>query len=357
MLNCSPFDSGMSGIARLSEAKSRSISAENLDGKKGGGAQADPAGEGPARELGVGWKVRPCITLPRGETVTLAEIEGPGIIRHIWITCRPEALRSCVVRFYWDGEDAPSVEVPLGDFFCCGHEARTNVVSMPINVNPSGGMNSYWPMPFRKSAKLTIENEWHEDISGFFYQFDYSLEPVPEDAGYLHAQWRRSLTRREHPEHVLLDGVRGRGHYVGTYIAWTTFSNGWWGEGEIKFYLDGDQQHPTICTTGTEDYFGGAWSFSGPDGDEEAFTAPFLGMPYVDQGPSRCRRFGLYRWHIPDPVRFEEDLRATIQTLGWWPGGKYEPLTDDLASVATWYQTEPHAEFPALPCASHRWAR
>lgn len=348
---------GMSDISRLRDAESRSISAENPDGAKGGGARADPEGQGPARELGVGWKVRPCITLPQGETTTLAEIDGPGVIRHVWITCRVEALRSCVLRFYWDAEETPSVEVPVGDFFCCGHEARAKVVSMPINVNPNGGLNSYWPMPFRGSARVTVENEWHEDIGGFFYQVDYSLEPVPDDAAYLHAQWRRSVTTREYPEHVVLDGVRGQGHFVGTYIAWTAFSNGWWGEGEMKFYLDGDGEHPTICTTGTEDYFGGAWCFRGEDGCEDPFTAPFLGLPHVDQGAGRCRRFGLYRWHIPDPIRFETDLRTTIQALGWWPDHKFEPLTDDLASVATWYQAEPHADFPELPGPNDRWAR
>jgi D-arabinan exo alpha-(1,3)/(1,5)-arabinofuranosidase (non-reducing end) len=351
------FGLGMGNLPLLSNAKSRSISAENPDGAVGGGAKADPEGEGAARELGVGWKVRPCITLAQGETVTLAEIDGPGVIRHIWITCKPEAFRSCILRMYWDGEETPSVEVPLGDFFCCGHEQRAKVVSMPINVNPAGGCNSYWPMPFRKSAKVTIQNEWHEDIRGFFYQFDYSLEPVPDDAACFHAQWRRALTTRECPKHVVLDGVKGKGHFVGTYMAWTAFSNGWWGEGEMKFFLDGDGENPTICTTGTEDYFGGAWCFYGPDGVEEPFSAPFLGLPLVDVGNGRVRRFGLYRWHVMDPVRFDEGLKATMQALGWWPDGKYEPLTDDIASTAYWYQAEPHAPFPALPEPNARWAR
>jgi hypothetical protein len=347
---------GLSNLPLLSDATSRSISAENPDGAKGGGAKADPEGKGAGRELGLGWKVRPCISLPQGET-TLAEIDGPGVIRHIWITVREQAYRSCVLRVFWDGEETSSVEVPLGDFFCCGHEARAKVVSMPINVNPTGGFNSYWPMPFHTSARITVENQWHEDIGGFFYQIDYSLEPVLNEAATFHAQWRRSTTTREIPEHVVLDGVRGKGHYVGTYLAWSAFSNGWWGEGEMKFYLDGDGKHPTICTTGTEDYFGGAWCFRGAEGREDPFTAPFLGLPYVDQGPGRCRRFGLYRWHIPDPVRFGEDLRATIQALGWWPDHKYEPLTDDIASVGYWYQAEPHAAFPTLPGPNDRWAR
>ena len=349
--------SGLGNLPLLSDAKSRSISAENPDGAKGGGAKAIPGENSAARELGVGWKVRPCITLKQGETVTLAEIEGPGVIRHIWITVREAAYRSCVLRMYWDGEETPSVEVPLGDFFACGHGMRAKVNSLPICVNPTGGFNSYWPMPFRKSAVVTVQNEWHEDIGGFFYQFDYSLEPVPNEAAYLHAQWRRSVTTREYPEHVVLDGVKGKGHYVGTYLAWTAFSNGWWGEGEMKFYLDGDGEYPTICTTGTEDYFGGAWCFRNKEGREDPFSTPFLGLPFVELEDNKVPRFGLYRWHIMDPVRFDEDLRATIQALGWWPDHKFEPLTDDIASVGYWYQTEPHAAFPAMPEPNGRWAR
>ena len=351
------FGSGLGSLPLLSDAKSRSISAENPDGSKGGGAKAVPDEKSAARELGVGWKARPCITLEQGETVTLAEIAGPGVIRHIWITVKQAAYRSCILRMYWDGEETPSVEVPLGDFFACGHEMRAKVNSLPISVNPAGGFNSYWPMPFRKSAVITVENEWHEDIGGFFYQFDYSLEPVPDEAATFHAQWRRSVTTREYPEHVVLDGIKGMGHYVGTYIAWTAFSNGWWGEGEMKFYLDGDGEHPTICTTGTEDYFGGAWGFRNPEGREDPFSTPFLGLPFVELEDNKVPRFGLYRWHIMDPVRFGQDLKATVQALGWWPNGKYEPLTDDLASVGYWYQAEPHAAFPALPGPNGRWAR
>jgi len=349
--------SGLGNLPLLSDAKSRSISAENPDGAKGGGARAVPDENSAARELGVGWKVRPCITLKAGETVTLAEVEGPGVIRHVWITAREAAYRSCVLRFFWDGEETPSVEVPLGDFFACGHETRAKVNSLPVCVNPSGGFNCYWPMPFRNSALVTIQNEWHEDIRGFFYQFDYSLEPVADEAAYFHAQWRRSVTTRECPEHVVLDGVAGAGHYVGTYLAWTAFSNGWWGEGEMKFYLDGDGEYPTICTTGTEDYFGGAWGFHNREGREDPFSTPFLGLPLVELEDNKVPRFGLYRWHIMDPVRFDQDLRATIQALGWWPNGKYEPLTDDIASVGYWYQAEPHAAFPAMPGPNGRWAR
>ncbi len=349
---------GLGNLFVLSDAETRSICAENPDASKAGGARAEPDENNPARKLGRGWKVRPCITLPPGETVSLAEIEGPGVIQHIWITVREIAYRTCVLRIYWDGESEPSVEVPLGDFFANGHGVRCNVRSLPVAVNPSGGFNSYWPMPFRERARITIENQWHEEIGGFFYQVTYALVGVPDEAGYLHAQWRRSLTTREHPEHVMLDGARGRGQYVGTYLAWTQMSNGWWGEGELKFYLDGDGDDPTVCGTGTEDYFGGAWGFSTEaDPAGEVYSTAFLGYPQRLGEPGSVPRHGLYRWHVMDPIRFKKDLRVTVQALGWWPDRTFEPLTDDIASTAIWYQAEPHAAFPALPGLDGRFAR
>jgi hypothetical protein len=343
---------GLHSIALLSDAETRSISAENPNGERGGGAKAVPADGSAASLLGPGWKVRPSIKLPPQSTTTLAEIAGPGTIQHIWLTVRPQAYRSTVLRCYWDGEETPSIEVPLGDFFCNGHALRYDVNSLPIAVNPTGGFNSYWPMPFRRSARITIENEYWEEIPGFYYQITYALAPVPENAAYFHAQWRRSMTTRECPEHVLLDGVSGQGQYVGTFIAWTQFSNGWWGEGEVKFYMDGDTDHPTICGTGTEDYFGGAWNFG-----DRTFSTPFLGYPLYRQDPVEVPLHGMYRWHIMDPIRFKQDLKVTVQALGWWLNRKFEPLTDDIASVAYWYQTSPHAPFPTLPTLPDRWPR
>jgi hypothetical protein len=341
----------LTSLPILSDAETRSISAENPTGEKGGGAKEVPDEHSPASRLGPGWKVRPCITLRKGTTTTIADIKGPGIIQHIWMTVGTSAYRDCVLRFFWDDEESPSVEVPLGDFFANGHGLRYNVNSLVIAVNPSGGFNSYWPMPFRKRAVLTIENQRWEDIHGFYYQITYSLTEVPDNAAYFHAQWRRSMTTRERPEHIILDGVRGQGHYVGTMLSWTQLSNGWWGEGEMKFYIDGDTDHPTICGTGTEDYFGGAWGFG------DTFSGPFLGYPLWRREPGEVPRHGLYRWHILDPIRFKSDIKVTIQALGWWPDGKFQPLTDDIASVAYWYQTEPHVEFPHLPSPIERWSR
>lgn len=272
---------GLNNLPILSDAQSRSISAENPTGGAGGGAKGIPNATNAASELGKGWKVRPCISLPINSITTLADIKGPGTITHIWITVDPKAYRDCVFRIHWDGELFPSVEVPLGDFFCNGHGLRYNVNSLLVAVNPSGGFNCYFPMPFRKGCKMTIENQHGQEVTGFFYQISYSLSEIPKDAAYFHAQWRRSVTDRKNPEHTLLDQVKGQGHYLGTFIAWTQLSNGWWGEGEVKFYIDRDKEYPTICGTGTEDYFGGAWCFG------ETYSTPFLGYPLWRKEPGR----------------------------------------------------------------------
>lgn len=351
---------GLHNLSRLSAAQTRSICAENPHGEKGKGAMAAPPVDaegnprGAARELGQGWKVRPCITLPPREVTTLAEIEGPGAIQHIWFTVAPEWWRRLVLRVYWDGEETPSIETPYGDFFCMGWCERANVSSLPVAVNPAGGFNSYWEMPFRRSARVTIENLWDEPCGGFFYQITYALSEVPADAAYLHAQWRRNNPLPYGEVHTILDGVRGAGHYVGTYLAWQSNNCGWWGEGEVKFYMDGDTDFPTICGTGTEDYFGGAWDWEQPAGQYCPYSTAFLGLPQVITASAggmyrSQQRFGMYRWHVMDPVRFREDLRVTIQALGWRSGGRYLPLQDDIASTAFWYQAEPHAAFPQLP--------
>jgi hypothetical protein len=257
------------------------------------------------------------------------------------MTVDEKAYRSCILRFSWDGEQHPSVEVPLGDFFANGHGLRYNVNSLPVVVNPSGGFNCYWRMPFRKHCRITIENPTKEVIKNFFYQISYELKDIAADAGYFHAQWRRERLRREHPEHIILDSVEGKGNYVGTFISWIQHNEGWWGEGEVKFYIDDDDKYPTICGTGTEDYFGGAWCFG------ETYSTPFLGYPLWMKGED-INKHAMYRWHIPDPIRFQKNLRVTIQALGWYPNGKFQPLDDDIASVAYWYQSEPHHPFPPL---------
>jgi hypothetical protein len=352
----------LGNLSRLSNAKSRSISAENPTGAKGqGGSLTEGTGANAARGLGQGWKVSPSIHIGGSEVVTLADIDGPGVIQHIWLTVHFNYYRTLVLRMYWDDEETPSIEVPVGDFFCNGWCVSCDVNSLPISVNPTGGFNSYWEMPFHKRARITVENLSTETIQGLYYQIDYALTEVPDDMAHLHAQWRRSNPLPYKESHTLLDNVRGHGHYVGTYIAWGVNNSGWWGEGEVKFYMDGDTDFPTVCGTGTEDYFGGAWCFGHFDGEYHGYSGPYLGLPQIlkpDGFYQSQQRFGLYRWHVPDPIRFEQDLRVTIQALGWrssmqrnrppqeW---RYLPLQDDIASTAFWYQTEPHAPFPKLP--------
>ncbi len=343
---------GLGNLSRLSKAKSRSISAENFSGEKGkGGLATDGTGVNYAHDLGQGWKISPSVNLAPKSVFTLAEIEGPGAIQHIWMTTFPANWRRLVLRAYWDGEANPSIEVPYGDFFVNGWCERCNVNSLPVAVNPAGGMNCYWEMPFRQSARWTIENLGDEPAV-LYYQIDYTLTEVPADAAYLHAQWRRTNPLPYKEVYTILDGVQGQGHYVGTYLAWQVNNTGWWGEGEIKFYLDGDQDFPTICGTGTEDYFGGAWNFEQPKGEYDVFSTAFLGLPQVIKPDGLYRsqaRFGMYRWHIMDPIRFEQALKVTIQALGWRSGPRYLPLQDDIASLALWYQTEPHLSHPPLP--------
>lgn len=348
-MNASNF--GMWGIQMLGNGKTRSISAENPTGEVGKGGMEAPDENSASSVLGRKWKVRPCITLPPASTTVLADIKGPGTVRHIWITTDPKIYRDCILKMYWDDEKEPSVEVPLGDFFCNGHNIYCKINSMPIAVNPYGGLNVYWPMPFRKHARIEIENQHRKEIGGFFYQITYELDEVPETAAYFHAQWRRAVSPIDNPDHIILEGVKGKGHYVGTYLAWTQLSNGWWGEGEIKFFMDGDTEFPTICGTGTEDYFGGAWAF------EDTFSTAFLGYPLWRKEEKEVPKHGMYRWHIPDPIRFEKDLRVTIQALAWGPNEKFKALQDDIASTAYWYQVEPHAKFPKMLPVHLRWPR
>jgi hypothetical protein len=357
----------MNSLALLSTAKSRSVSPENVYGEKGRGGMAVPGADpqeevlrigqkwvphGCSRDLGRGWKVRPCIDVDPGARAVVMDVAGPGAIQQIWMTPTGH-WRHMVLRIWWDGEESPSVECPVGDFFACGWGEYAPVSSLAVCVNPGSAFNCYWPMPFRRSCRIEVENLSDEEVK-LFYQINYSLEEVPADAAYFHARFRRTNPLPYKEPYTILDGVEGRGHYVGTYMAWGVNNCGWWGEGEIKFYLDGDKEFPTICGTGTEDYFCGSYNFENKKTKHyEPFTTPYAGLPQVirpDGEYSSQMRFGMYRWHLTDPVRFEKDIRVTIQALGWRRGGRYLPLQDDIASVAFWYQTEPHLPFPTLPC-------
>jgi D-arabinan exo alpha-(1,3)/(1,5)-arabinofuranosidase (non-reducing end) len=350
----SSMSSGVGTLPMLTSARTRSISAENLTGAKGQGGMAIPNPSEPkpaasaraADNLGQGWKVKPFLRVNAGETVTLMDVDGPGTIQHIWMV---EGLsRASILRFYWDNEPTPSVEVPVPDFFAVGHEMFARVNSQVVIVNPANALNCYWPMPFRRHARITFSNEGPKDLELLAFQINYALAPIPKQAGYFHAQWRRADTSQQNP-YVILDGVRGKGRYAGTFLAWTQRTKGWFGEGEIKFFMDGDGKFPTICGTGTEDYFCGSYGFQTPY--STAYTGTVLPAD-ADHDPPNY--WSLYRWHILDPICFDKDLKVTIQALGWGSDGKYKLLSDDIASVAYWYQAEPHAPFPLLPPLERR---
>ncbi len=353
------IDANMGNIFRLSDAKTRSISPENFNGAKGkGGMAVEGTGKEAARDLGKGWKISPCVIIKAKTTYTVAEIEGPGSIQHIWMT-PTGTWRNSILRFYWDDETSPSVEVPVGDFFGMGWGQYSPLQSLAVCVNPGSAFNCYWPMPFKKKCRITMENIDETEMV-LFYQVDYILTELPSDAAYFHAQFRRTDPLPYKSDYTLVDGIRGRGQYVGTYIALGVHNNGWWGEGEIKFFMDGDTDYPTICGTGTEDYFCGSYDFDTREKNAAGveiskfteFSTPYSGLHQVIRGDGHynvAQRFGMYRWHIKDPIRFEKDLKVTIQALGWRSGGRYLPLQDDIASTVFWYQTEPHNPFPPLP--------
>ncbi|HEX3615417.1 MAG TPA: glycoside hydrolase family 172 protein [Solirubrobacteraceae bacterium] len=362
----------MSGLTQRSNAQSRSVSPENPTGEKGKGGMATFADRLPQIEkmhrnaaaaldpdtaaqhdLGQGWKVSPNVAADPGETITLADIEGPGAITQIWLTPTGN-WRFAILRVYWDDQEQPSIECPLGDFFAMGWGEYAPLSSLAVCVNPGNAFNCYWEMPFRKRARFTLTNIADEGIV-VYYQINYELCDVPEDTLYLHAQFRRSNPLPYRQVYTVLDGVSGAGNYVGTYVAWGSNSNGWWGEGEVKFYLEGDQW-PTICGTGTEDYFCGSYNFENQKTHQyETFSTPYAGLHQVIRPDGLYRsqqRFGMYRWHVTDPVRFQQDIRVTLQALGNRPKGLFH-LQDDIASVAYWYQTLPTPPFPQLPARTY----
>lgn len=349
---------GLGSLPQLApQSESRIISPENPTGEKGKGAMAVPDPSNPdlsfskaATDLGQGWKVRPFIKVKPHSTVTIMDVAGPGMIEHIWMTSNGQG-RADVLRFYWDDEATPSVEVPMTDFFAIGHDTFAPVSSLPIVDVPTSGLNCYWPMPFRKHARITFTNESDQEVPLLTYQIDYEQTPVGNDVGYFHAQWRRAVNKRADANYTILDGVKGEGRYVGTFLEVNQLSSGWFGEGEVKFFLDGDTKFPTIVGTGTEDYFGASWGFP------KLYSTAYIGCTLHDRSQDGPTKWSLYRWHIMDPINFHKNLKVTIQDLGWWPNGKYQPLSDDFASVAFWYQTEPHVPFPPFPPLAERWAR
>ncbi len=350
----------------LNDTVSKTISPENPTGAKGCGAMAEPLPGSAGERLGKGWKSRPFITIPPKSTYTLVDIEGEGEIKSIWLT--GEVDQGAIIRMYWDNQEQASVESTLTEFFLYGFappfkiEENTwnkgpiyKVDSALMAVNPNRGFNSYIPMPFRKRAVITIENRT-VNPKVIYYQVNYEEKSIPQEAGYFHAQLRVSMPVPYKGVHTVIDGIKGKGTYIGTalYVGLNRASR-WWGEGEFKFYMDGDQEYPSVCTTGLEDYFCGAFNWD-TESEYQTYNSQYAGMPHVGKPDGLYevqQRFNLYRWHVVDPIRFDSELKVTVQDLGWIKNdeGKWShflPREDDFISVAYWYQQLPTAPFPKL---------
>lgn len=355
-------------IFEIKDIQSRAVTYENQNGEPGQG--------GKERN---GRKGAPCIEhfMP-GDEIVLLNATGSGMIRHIWFTIppeHPEHMRNLILRFYWDNQEIPSVEVPIGDFFGIAHGRQRHLLTRYISMQEGKGFNCNFPMPFKKAARITAKNESDTEIELFFYQIDYSLGDIfDKNTGYFHAQFRRQNPCPLNTDYTILDGVKGRGVYVGTVLGirncFKDHLDEWWGEGEVKFYIDGDEGYPTICGTGTEDYIGSGW------GTEETLTQD-KGAPIID---NKNGYYSLYRLHIDDPIYFKEKLKVTIQQLGaghentarefyGQKGGYYRAVgtkeeegiciferSDDYSSVAFWYQELPTQPFPLLPSREQRTA-
>ncbi len=350
----------LNSLSRISDAKTRSISAENITGEPGKGGMADiGTGKNCARDLGRGWKVSPSREIKPGETIILADIEGSGAILSMWMAGSTD--RDLTFRIYWEGSEFPSVEAPLPAFFAFAFNSNIDSVtnkfpfvnSAAVMVAPNRGLNCFWEMPFRHHCKITLENtSIHPRVT--YYQINYTLTEVDDDMAYFHAQYRQTRPLSEKTDYTIIDNINGRGQYVGTALFVSLNQSGnWWGEGEIKFFMDDDTDYPTICGTGTEDYFGGAYDWD-VGGHYQTYSGLYMGMYQVIQ-PNMLyasqQRFSLYRWHIADPIRFKKKLKVTIQDLGWRSEGRYLARRDDFMSVAYWYQTEPAQNFPVYPSA------
>jgi hypothetical protein len=353
---------GMTMLYQLKNLKSRAACAENLSAETGKGGQTNH-----------GRKGSPCIwPFKKGETKVLLHHKGSGMIRHIWCTIPPGNIyhmRNIILRIYWDGQDNPSVEVPLGDFFGIPFGRQKDMVTEYVSMQSGKGLNCWIPMPFKSEVLITVENDSDSDIAMLFYQIDFTLgDEFNEDTGYFHAQFRRSNPCPINEDYTIVDEVKGKGVYLGTVLGIRDlYPESWWGEGEMKFYIDGDKEYPTICGTGTEDYMGSAW------GLDEVIT-PYQGAPLVDRENGL---YSLYRFHIKDPIYFQSSLKLTVQQIGcgskakalehfglsssYYPAAGtedpdvcYYERSDDYCSTAYWYQTLPTNPFPSIPNREER---
>lgn len=323
---------------------SRSISFENPTGAPGAGGKA-------ASRLGPGRKGSPSRSIKPGEEVQLCDIEGPGTIRHIWLTTArdPVAQRALVVRAWWDDQEHPSIECPVGDLFGFAHGKIMPYQSAVHSVGVTGGRNIWLPMPFAKRAKMTFVNQGEKAVP-LFYQIDYTIgDKHSGGVGRLHVLFRRENPTVEKQDFELLPERKNKGRFIGSIIGIRNLHpNQWWGEGEVKVYMDGDTDYPTICGTGSEDYVGLAWGIQ---------QTPFLyNGCSLDQSPEGVKeRFvSIYRWHLPDPIAWEKQARITIQQIAWKQG--LSETSDDWSAATFWYEPIPSAPLPALPDVEARTA-
>lgn len=319
---------------------SRSISFENPTGAPGEGGKA-------ASNLGPGRKGAPAREVKPGETVDLCDIEGPGTIRHIWITTaqEQEVQRGAVIRAWWDGQEHPSIECPIGDLFGFAHGKIMAYGSAVHSVGPTGGRNIWLPMPFAKRAKLTFTNESTKKIP-LFYQLTYTLgDKHPADVGRLHVIFRRENPTTEKQDFELLPKRTQKGRFIGAVIGIRNLHpDQWWGEGEIKVFMDGDKEFATIVGTGSEDYVGLAWGMQQ--------------SPFMYNGASLNDKYfvSMYRWHLPDPIAWQKEARITIQQIAYVGGKGLQETVDDWSTATFWYEPVPSAVLPPLPDVKARTA-
>jgi hypothetical protein len=310
---------------------SRSISFENPTGAPGQGGKAES-------KLGVGRKGSPAITLKAGQEVQLCDIEGPGTIRHIWMTTskEPNNLRSLVIRAWWDDQKHPSIECPIGDFMGFAHGKVMPYYSAVHSLGKNAGMNIWLPMPFTRRAKITLTNEGQKNVP-LFYQVDYTIgDNHARDVGRLHVVFRRKNPTAEKQDFVLLPTRNNKGRYIGALIGIRNMHPGqWWGEGEIKIYMDGDTEFPTICGTGSEDYV--------------CLSYGMQETPYLYNGCNLDQKnfVSMYRWHLPDPIYWQKECRITIQQIAWKQG--LAETQDDWSTATFWYEPIPSQPLPPMP--------
>ena len=327
--------------------ESRSASFENPTGAPGEGGQA-------ASKLGVGRKGFPAKNIVSGETVVLCDVEASGSIRHIWMTGsfkdNPIALRTMVVRAYWENQEHPSIECPLGDFMGSALAKINAYQSAVHSTGVNAALNIWLPMPFKEHAKITLTNEGEGDVT-VFYQVDYTIgDEHPEELGRLHVCFLRENPTSLTKDFELLPLRTGKGRFIGTVLGIRSFEEHWWGEGEIKIYMDGDREFPTICGTGSEDYV--------------CLSYGMQETPYLYHGCSWNRDgfISMYRWHITDPIYWKEECRITIQQIGYdhtrieSTGTALYERQDDWSSATFWYEPVPSARLPGFPDLESRTA-